>query len=418
MKSLGQTILHKGQIYLTIILGTLPLPLAMLAYLNNQLLPYFWFFPALYLVFCMISLMVPGKVRLFYGAVAVLLLLLPGALLPEEVIGTRETVLMIGLIYGILLLLSLQVAGWNREQELPINVCGYCLIPHCVGQFLAMMDQRSGEIMATITPWMSGALIVFAGLVMLAMNRNSMAQVTGKRKSIAVAIRQKNTMLTMALFFVAVVTALVPSIFGSILNSFIVVGEWIAKLQEMLDFAPDIPITVPTEGTVVTEPPFYGNEEYDPVVGQRVFVVVGIIATAILLPLVILAVIRVLKALRKAYGSFWKWLQLTAYNAQEDSYEDEVTDIRSDPEWEKMKRERKQRRKALFVFEQRLTPTERIRYQYRRLSEKHKDWIAASTARENLPADAAAVYERARYSNHPISDEDAVQFKAKTRKLS
>ena len=83
-----------------------------------------------------------------------------------------------------------------------------------------------------------------------------------------------------------------------------------------------------------------------------------------------------------------------------------------------MKRERKQRRKALFVFEQRLTPTERIRYQYRRLSEKHKDWIAASTARENLPADAAAVYERARYSNHPISDEDAVQFKAKTRKLS
>ena len=390
MKSLKQTFFHKGQIFLTIALGTIPLPLALLAYLEERLLPYAWVYPALYLIFCMISLLVPGKLRLFYGGVVTALFLVPGFFMPSA--GTRDIVLANGLIYGILIFLSLQVAGWERDRELPINVCGYCLIPHGLGQFLAMLDQSKAELMAKITPWMSAALIVFAGLVMLAMNRNSVAQVTGKRKSIVTGIRRKNTMLTVVLYLVAVVVALLPSVFGNILRSIIVFGEWMSKLGELLDPAPDIQITKPTGETIVTEPPFYGNEEYDPEVGSRVFVGVGIIAVLILIPLVIYAIIRIMKAIRKAYGSFWKWLQLTAYNAQEDSYEDEITDTRADPGWEKMKRDRKERRKSGLVIEQRLTPTERIRYRYRRMAAKHKEWGVGKTARENLPQEAAALY--------------------------
>jgi len=40
----------------------------------------------------------------------------------------------------------------------------------------------------------------------------------------------------------------------------------------------------------------------------------------------------------------------------------------------------------------------------------HPEWSDGSTARENLPEEAAAVYERARYSEHPVSPEEAARF--------
>ena len=47
---------------------------------------------------------------------------------------------------------------------------------------------------------------------------------------------------------------------------------------------------------------------------------------------------------------------------------------------------------------------------YARLLRKKPQWTSSSTARENLPENAAALYERARYSEHPISSEDADSF--------
>ena len=60
--------------------------------------------------------------------------------------------------------------------------------------------------------------------------------------------------------------------------------------------------------------------------------------------------------------------------------------------------------------ERSLDPGKRIRYRYMRLLMKHKDWHAGKTARENLPDNAASLYERSRYSKHPITEEDAQQF--------
>ena len=101
----------------------------------------------------------------------------------------------------------------------------------------------------------------------------------------------------------------------------------------------------------------------------------------------------------------------TAYfqNASED-YEDEVTDLRDTVV--------KQKRVRLSSAEERsLPPDQRIRYRYRRLLSKHPNWTGASTARENLPAKAAPLYEKARYSTHPITEEDAASFTSNTRRV-
>ena len=67
------------------------------------------------------------------------------------------------------------------------------------------------------------------------------------------------------------------------------------------------------------------------------------------------------------------------------------------------------------VPESSMEPGERIRYRYRLLSKKHPEWREHNTARENLPDSPAQLYERARYSDHPITPEEAEQFKNETK---
>lgn len=97
-----------------------------------------------------------------------------------------------------------------------------------------------------------------------------------------------------------------------------------------------------------------------------------------------------------------------------DDYVDEVSDTReADGEHTVNPRTRILRRTA----PQEKTPSGMIRARYAQLLKKHPQWAHSSTARENLPGDSAALYERARYSDHPIAKEDAERFAAGTRKI-
>jgi hypothetical protein len=69
------------------------------------------------------------------------------------------------------------------------------------------------------------------------------------------------------------------------------------------------------------------------------------------------------------------------------------------------------------VRESQLPPRERIRARYRKLLKKNPRWRSGRTARENLPEELASVYERARYSQHPITEEEAEQFRQNAKKL-
>ena len=64
-----------------------------------------------------------------------------------------------------------------------------------------------------------------------------------------------------------------------------------------------------------------------------------------------------------------------------------------------------------------MSPTEKIRYRYLRLLAKHPQWAKGSTPREKLPAHLAVIYEKARYSDHPILETDAEQFASGTKSI-
>ncbi len=411
--------LQKAQIFLILTLGTAPVSMLLLAFFAEHLLVYAWVPPALYLLFALFSLKIPSKLRILYGVVGMLLLLLIGVLVPEKTAGTRMVALAIGAFYGILLIISLQIAGWERARELPIQYACYCLALHLLGQFIVTVDTTYEEIWVHVTPWMTGTLFLFAGLVMLSMNRTSIQAATEKRQGSSAAIRGKNLLLTVGLFGVGLLAALIPSMIGAVIVAMWRISEWINKILSPLN--PDIEFTYPTETVIPTTEPGETDvlpyEPADPLTVDITYAIIVIVAILILTPIVILAIIRVWKALRKLARAFWIWLQLTLFSASEEGYEDEITDTREEYEVEATSKKRGERIKSAFVNEQKLSAQQRVRHYYRRLALKHGEWKQGNTARENLPTEAAEIYERARYSCHPVSDEDAAAFKKNTKKI-
>ncbi|MBQ8136138.1 MAG: DUF4129 domain-containing protein [Clostridia bacterium] len=91
--------------------------------------------------------------------------------------------------------------------------------------------------------------------------------------------------------------------------------------------------------------------------------------------------------------------------AEIGDFVDEVEDVRE-------KRERAGMRRRFARDKARLSdPRQRIRAGYKSFIAKDRAWDAAMTARETLSdADSASLYERARYSSHPLTEDDADRF--------
>ena len=419
MKPAFRLFLQKLQMYLILALGTVPVPVFLLVYFGGHLLKYVWVFPVLYMILTLLSLKIPGKMRPVYGIGGVLLFLIVGTLLPDKAEGLHWLVLMISLFYGVLLMLSLQIAGWPMDQEMPSTYTGYCLIPHLIGQYIIIIDNTGSEALAMVAPWLTTALFVFVGLVMLSMNRSSMKGVTGRRQGSFAAIRGKNTLLTLGLFGAALLISLIPSAIGAVLSALGWVADWLLKLLDLLIM--EVPVTVPPDSIPVTTEPWITetlpNIPADQEAARTFYVIIAVLTVLIALPLVIFALIRFWKLLKKMGISFWSWLQRMLSDASEVSYDDEITDTRAEDQIKRIIPKRDNPWKIVFANEQKMTAQQRIRHRYRRLAMRHKDWRAGNTARENLPEKAAELYERSRYSEHPISEEDALLFKKTTKEL-
>ena len=120
------------------------------------------------------------------------------------------------------------------------------------------------------------------------------------------------------------------------------------------------------------------------------------------------------KKLRKLIAYLWKRLTQYGMTASED-YEDEITSTRDEDGVERESAFSRLRRMAA-QDERGLDPAQQVRSRYRRLKQRRR-WAEAATARETLPAEAAALYERARYSGQAMTDAEAERFREGTKKL-
>lgn len=314
---------------------------------------------------------------------------------------------------------SLPMGGWPREREPHpgIHVAG--LLLHLAAQLMVNIARRTGDNAAFIAaaPMLMVGFILFAALSTLSINRSSMDDASMGRQKIPASMRRLNTLLTGGLLAVTLLISAIPAIKRWLEQAWDVLMvmllrflSWLAQLLPQSAPAGDGPVE-PADmsgfGDAAAEPSLLA------VILEKVAFAIAAIAAVILAVFALRFLYRQLKKLARRVMDM---MRRYAAAATED-YDDEITDTREDGERGRNMPLQALRRRLALGDDKSLPPAERIRRRYARLRLKHADWQDSRTARETLPEDAARLYERARYSEHPITGEDADRFTRDTRSV-
>ena len=397
--------IRKSQFSLMLALGTYCLLACIAGYLYPRLMGDVWMLPCAYVLLCWLGLLLPGKGRVALGVIGTAVFFLPAVFLRGEVI---VPLLIAGVLYGALLFYSLTFGGWDRTRELTGGWIGFCLALLLAGCLLTGLDSRLEAIRLPIRV----SFYSFMLLAMLSLNRSSRNLATFGKQGVSAAMGRKNLLLTLGMFAIALVPALIPAL-GELLQRLV---DAVARLLEQLkNLFPEE--TEPLETTVETV-----AETVDAMGGLMddlkktqtptyVYTIIVVIALGAAVPAVIYAVRKFGSALRTFFRQLYGRLSGDLFAQQED-FEEEITDIRK--EVRQTEADRGRTRRPVMSFGK-LTPAEKIRYRYRKLAQKHPEWKAHNTARENLPETAAQLYEKARYSHHPVEEKEVALFKTETQ---
>lgn len=400
MKQSVSELLRKAQFPLLLALGFLPFPMMLFLFFAPDAFPYVWIIPAAYVLLSVAAFFVPGKLRLVFGLLGCGLLAALAVWMCQNI--TDYVVLLTAGLYGILLFMSLGIATWTREDELPFWISLLCLGLHLLFQALVWIFPQHQPLQQNQT-WMILCFVGFVVLQMLSLNRISLFYASAG-KPMASGMKRKNTVLTLLTVAAAALMASFAYLWKYLWKIFTSIMMWIKSIGSK-GMGPSsetavIPI-VPGVGEMIPE------KEPNPMI-FAVFRVIFAVACAI-------ALFYLLRYLLKKLLRFLARLRRYASRVTED-YTEEITNTLDEGDRENTanwRRRTRSRRRDI----QKLSPAQQIRYYYLRLLYRHPKWSDASTARENLPKDMAALYEKARYSNDLPTEEEAEMFKSGIHKI-
>lgn len=368
-----------------------------------------WLIPAAYVLLAWLCLVIPGKKRLIAGAAGFIALMALGA----AVLPLKESMLLLlgPLAYGVVLLWGLKISGWRHDQEMPVGWYMGGLVTYGFLQIMINAAHRMNDTVYTPveTPVML-CFLAYLALMLLSLNRSSMDAASMGRQRIPVHMRRRNVALTMGFLVLVVLAAAAPAVIEAVETAWEWLLQGIRWLGALLtSLLPEATSGSGGAGGGGMDMSGFGEVPEQTLLSkipEKIAYAMAAIAAVVLLCLALRFLYGKLKVLLK-----YLWGRLTEYasSASED-YEDEVTDTREDGERERVNILDRLKKRMALVDEKKLTPAQRIRYRYLRLMYKHEDWHAGQTARETLPEDAAALYERARYSDHPVTEADAEKF--------
>lgn len=362
------------------------------------------FLALLCLPLLMLLTAMPGRKRLIALAACFLILLGAGYLLLPP--GAARYAMPAGC--AALLFAVLSLAGKKPAEASPIFYFS-CVFAQAVS---LLFLYHAEEPLRSMAP-MQGAFYLWLLLFLLAFNRISLNNATLSRFQLSEGMARTGTVLTVCVFLLALVLCAMPAVVSGVI--------WLARtlrdgtvwlLLFLINLFPDesagglagggMPM-IPGLGVPMdAEPsPFAVLLERLAAVLSAIILIVG---SAVLLRYLVRALLycmrRVLAHLKRHAA------------AVTEDYEDEITDTREEPgnrSFHPLRRKAKQR------VSYPDTPAGRIRRHYAQLLARHGAWPESSTARENLSAEAAALYERARYSEHAPTAEDAKRFERETQ---
>ena len=309
---------------------------------------------------------------------------------------------------ALLLLWALSHAGKTPAEASPMFYFA------CVfAQFAALFLLYQADEALRFSVLMRGAFYLWLLLLLLAFNRISLNNATLSRYRLSEGMARAGTVLTVCVFMLALLLRAIPAVVSGLL--------WLGRalrdasirlLLFLINLFPAESVGGSMGGGMPMIPesgiPLDGEPSMFAVILERIAaalsVLILIVGSVVLLHYLVRALLHCMRRL------LWR-LQRYASAVTED-YEDEITDTREENADRSFHQLRRKGRQKLPYPD---TPAGHIRRRYALLLARHSEWSQSSTARENLSADAAVLYERARYSNHAPAAEDVKRFEQETR---
>lgn len=393
---------RKCQFPLLFALGSLPLTLCVFGAMEPGNIGFSFVFAGIYVLFALLAMILPGALRFFVGAAGIAAL---AALGYGSLCGLVCTA-----FWSILLLCSLRIGAWAWDDE--ISLQGHLLglavyiLCHVVPLFMESLGQ---QILSAASGYMAVCFWVYTLLVMLSMNRDSLFFANKGKSRTSRGMHRKNTVMVAVFFLVSTALSLVPAA-AAIVRAFL---KWLYDLifndpDELEPVNPNAPIDPEGGGVIEDAPPAADRTALDEEMMVRYAKIMMGAILLLALCVLIWEVRKHLPEIRRALARYFS-------SATED-YTDEVTDLR---DTETKTNSLLQRLQALGRDRETgdLTPQQRVRRRYKKLRRRHREWVPGATARETLPDQAASVYERTRYSDHPITRQEADSFLDATKKI-
>lgn len=405
--------LRKAQHPLLLGLGSLPLSMLLTLSFAPETFRFSWCFPAAYVLLSWACLVIPGKKRVVAGVIsAILLVALCGLLLPMT---KNFGLILMPLMYVVLMFLTLPIGGWPYNQELQMGWHVGGAVTHVLLQMLVNGSQlmQNGVYTPAETPVLC-SFLAYAVLVLLALNRASLDSASQSRRKVPLLMKRQNILFTMVLLVIGVLLAAIPAIGAALDTVWDFILRGIALVMEFL--ALFMPASSGGGGGAGGGMGDMGFGEAAPpsdlaLLLEKILTVVTVLIVVIALALLLRVLWKKLKA-----GLKRLWARMMQYgSAASEDYEDEITSTRDEEGTEREGLLSRLRRMNV-GDEKGGTPTERVRMRYRKLKRRN-EWSAASTARETLPDEAAALYERARYGGETLTEEEAGRFREGTRRV-
>ena len=398
-----------------LLLSFMPVFLAWLSINAPKALPSAYILFAAYVLLSGVCLSLPGKIRMPAALISCALL----AALSCGVFAVRAypLFLLLPASLGALLLYSLPMAARQYASDMPPFIYAVGIGIHIVFHFLHYYFTKTGGVSpyAPANGALTFSLIGYIVIFLLSMNRISLDNATLLRHHLPAGMRGLNTTLTLVFVSLSLLLALTPAIIKGITALWLLLANAITRfLNFLLSLLPAA--EEPGMGAAGSSEPMLPGmlEIAEP---SMLAVILEKIAYAVSMLLLAASIVYLLYMLVRLVIRLARRLmaRLREYtSAASAEYEDEITDTREDGT---QRETRFLRRNARRSAQHDGTPAGRIRHAYARLLHRHPQWAQSSTARENLPEEAAALYERARYSDHPVTGEDAERFAQDVRRL-
>ena len=405
--------LRKAQHPLLLGLGSLPLSMLLTLSFAPETFRFAWCFPAAYVLLSWACLVIPGKKRVAAGVVsAISLVALCILLLPMT---KSFGLILMPLMYVVLMFLTLPIGGWPYNQELQMGWHVGGAVTHVLLQMLVNGSQlmQNGVYTPAETPVLC-SFLAYAVLVLLALNRASLDSASQSRRKVPLLMKRQNILFTMVLLVIGVLLAAIPAIGAALDTVWDFILRGIALVMEFLAlFMPASSGGGGGAGGGMGDMGF--GEAASPsdlaLLLEKILTVLTVLIVVIALALLLRVLWKKLKA-----GLKLLWARMMQYgSAASEDYEDEITSTRDEEGTEREGLLSRLRRMNV-GDEKGGTPTERVRMRYKKLKRRN-EWSAASTAREKLPDEAAALYERARYGGETLTEEEAGRFREGTRRV-